>query len=55
MNLIKLLADLEKSEHKNASSTELNSNKGAVPKIERLTGKQGILLDRQTITMTGKA
>ena len=33
--IVELMTDLEKSEHKNASSTEL-SNKGAVPGIEKL-------------------
>ena len=37
---IELMTDLEKSEHKNASSTELSS-KGAVPGIEKLRDIRG--------------
>ena len=39
--IIELMTDLEKSEHKNASSTEL-SNKGAVPRLEKLKDIRGI-------------
>ena len=47
------MTDLEKSEHKNASSTAL-SNKGAVPEIEKLRDIRRIYHDRHTIKIIGK-